>query len=326
MNYSFPRELIKWIQNLNLEYSFKDIKRDLVNGYFIAEIFSKYYPSKISMHSFTNSNSSKVKDDNWGQLGLVLKTNGFKVNKVLIEEIKRGNMDSIIVFMNKFYSFLTQKQLNLLKKIYKQKKMKIGNGSLNNLITESYDHSKSNEAKEIRDNKTAKKKSAYASSLGKDLTVANSSIMNKENSFENTLNGNLKKSRQSTVNFIESESSYVKVDSECKSSAMDNWHSIQRLQSQSIMNSKLENPDQSQNPKKTKIRPVYSSKMELINSQSKIKDLLNSVIKKVFGSDLDEEGYGDNLYLYVTKNISHFEIKDYSKYLNFLLDEQESIW
>ena len=168
MNYSFPRELIKWIQNLNLEYSFKDIKRDLINGYFIAEIFSKYYPSKISMHSFTNSNSSKVKDDNWNQLVLVLKNNGFKVNKILVNEIKSGKIDSIIIFMNKLYTFLTQKQLNLLKKIYKQKKMKIGNESLHNLITESYDNSKSNDLKELKENKTIKqKKSAYASSIGK---------------------------------------------------------------------------------------------------------------------------------------------------------------
>jgi hypothetical protein len=69
--------------------------------------------------------------------------------------------------MNKFYTFLTQKQLNLLKKIYKQKKMKIGNGSLNNLITESFDKSHSNEIKEIKENKPKRKKSGYASSLGK---------------------------------------------------------------------------------------------------------------------------------------------------------------
>jgi hypothetical protein len=96
MNYSFPRELIKWIQNLNLEYSFKDIRRDLINGYFIAEIYSKYFPKKISMHSYKNSMSAKTKDDNWAQLVLIFKANGFKVNAIMIQEIKKGQMDSLI--------------------------------------------------------------------------------------------------------------------------------------------------------------------------------------------------------------------------------------
>ena len=96
MNYSFPRELIKWIQNLNLEFSFKDIKRDLINGYFIAEIFSKYYPTKINLHSFTNSSSSKVKNDNWNQLAIIFKNNDYIIKPEIIEQIKQGDRDILI--------------------------------------------------------------------------------------------------------------------------------------------------------------------------------------------------------------------------------------
>lgn len=96
MNYSFPRELIKWIQNLNLEYSFKDVRRDLINGYFIAEIFSKYFPRKISMHSFTNSQSAKIKNDNWNQLSFIFKSSGLQIKAQQIEDIKKGKMDSLI--------------------------------------------------------------------------------------------------------------------------------------------------------------------------------------------------------------------------------------
>ena len=137
---------------------------------------------------------------------------------------------------------------------------------------------------------------------------------------------NTKKGRQSSVKFIESESSYVKVDNSCKSSVLDNWNSIQHLQSQSMMNSKIDHPDQSQNIRKNKMKQTFNSKMELINSQSKIKDLLNSVVKKIFGVQLDKDLFDDNLYLFVTKNISNFNMETCFEYLDFLLNEQESIW
>lgn len=59
------REVVKWLQSLDLTWQIKNPKWDLSNGYLIAEIFSWYFPQEIQMHSFYNRDSLELKQRNW---------------------------------------------------------------------------------------------------------------------------------------------------------------------------------------------------------------------------------------------------------------------
>src|SRR4051812_14477398 len=44
------------------------LRRDFANGFLVAEILSRYYPTSVSTHSFENGVSTQSKRDNWAQV------------------------------------------------------------------------------------------------------------------------------------------------------------------------------------------------------------------------------------------------------------------
>eukprot|EP00163_Fabomonas_tropica_P023458 TRINITY_DN40787_c0_g1_i1.p1 TRINITY_DN40787_c0_g1~~TRINITY_DN40787_c0_g1_i1.p1 ORF type:complete len:808 (-),score=180.18 TRINITY_DN40787_c0_g1_i1:98-2521(-) len=116
-----PRDVLKWIQGLDLSYSVKNVKRDFSNGFLIAEIFSRYYPGDIQMHSFDTGIQTKRKIDNWEQLDKFFRKRRIPITREQAEAIIACKPDVACELVEDMYRFLTQKNVQSSRKVAKEK-------------------------------------------------------------------------------------------------------------------------------------------------------------------------------------------------------------
>jgi hypothetical protein len=107
---SLQREIIKWIQSLDLSYSIRNVRKDFANGFLIAEMLSRYHSQDIPMHSFDNGTSLKTKKDNWEQLTKFFKKKGVGITKQMIDDLIENKPNAAIPIIEIIYTFLTERK------------------------------------------------------------------------------------------------------------------------------------------------------------------------------------------------------------------------
>ena len=110
------REVLRWIQSLDLAYSVKNVKRDFSNGFLVAEIFSRYFDREVQMHSFDNGTAVRVKRDNWAQLQKLFRKVGLEgvTSQEEVESIIRCEDGAAVTFVNRAYEALTHRKVQVV--------------------------------------------------------------------------------------------------------------------------------------------------------------------------------------------------------------------
>lgn len=101
-----PREVIKWLQYLNLSYTIKSVK-DISNGVVVAEILNVYIPQSVHMNSLENGLSKEIKKKNWRIIKNVLTSCNITFEEKLIID---GDKNEMIDLMIKLYELFNQQK------------------------------------------------------------------------------------------------------------------------------------------------------------------------------------------------------------------------
>nr|XP_046263083.1 spermatogenesis-associated protein 4 [Scatophagus argus] len=110
-----PREVLKWLQGLDLSFYPTNVRRDFSNGYLVAEIFSHYYPKDFQIHSFDKGTSLCAKQKNWSQIERCLQKKSLCLTEEVIDgtiHCKPGAAEQLV---REVYAVLTNRSITDVK-------------------------------------------------------------------------------------------------------------------------------------------------------------------------------------------------------------------
>ncbi|XP_035524933.1 spermatogenesis-associated protein 4 [Morone saxatilis] len=106
-----PREVVKWLQALDLSMYPKNVCRDFSSGYLVAEIFSRYYPQDFSVHSYDKGTSLSAKQRNWSQIERSLQRQNLHLMKEVIDGAIHCKPGAAELLVQEVYTLLTNRRI-----------------------------------------------------------------------------------------------------------------------------------------------------------------------------------------------------------------------
>ena len=127
---ALDRELIKWIQSMDLSQSLKNPRRDLGNGFLVAEILSRY-DRTVEMHSFDTGSAMSRRLDNWQQIKKLLSNRScMTVTDEMIDSAIQMRGEGATKVLEALYEHLTKKKLQAGKVTAEKKEAEAANEDL----------------------------------------------------------------------------------------------------------------------------------------------------------------------------------------------------
>ncbi|XP_010898049.2 spermatogenesis-associated protein 4 isoform X2 [Esox lucius] len=106
-----PREVLKWLQSLDLSFFPKNLRRDFSNGFLVAELFSWYYPEDFPMHSYDNGTSLPTKQGNWAQIERFLAKQNINFLKEAMDGTIHCKPGAAELLVQEIYTVLTNRRI-----------------------------------------------------------------------------------------------------------------------------------------------------------------------------------------------------------------------
>eukprot|EP00918_Siedleckia_nematoides_P078064 GHVU01170831.1.p1 GENE.GHVU01170831.1~~GHVU01170831.1.p1 ORF type:complete len:200 (+),score=21.95 GHVU01170831.1:73-672(+) len=108
------REVLKWLQSLDLSVAVKNPRRDFSDGLLVAEILYRYFPHDVQLHSFHSACNAALKEENWRMLLKVFARTQFleagACNKAAIEPVMHCAPGAAVAFVHLLYEGLTKRK------------------------------------------------------------------------------------------------------------------------------------------------------------------------------------------------------------------------
>ena len=105
----FARSVLRWLQTVDLSQPYSNPRVDFASGFLVAEICAKYIPT-VSMHSFSNFLSVKMRTDNWNQLMKIFISKGIPINQNLVDDVIKRKQGAAIKLVETLYTAFTKRK------------------------------------------------------------------------------------------------------------------------------------------------------------------------------------------------------------------------